>query len=284
MIGGLVLFMLVEALASNRARSNHSLDIVVDQTVLENYLQVQSRDYDPTAKQAPLQALHPEDRERLITDYVSDEVLYREALALGLDENDELIRRRLIQKLDFVTRSFLANTTMISEAELQAYFSAHIDEYGIDPSVTFTHVYFDGRKHGADRAVVLAKETLDQLNSNRVPFEMASRYGDRFHFHRNYVDRTPEYIESHFGLHMAAQVFDLSPSTDRWRGPFVSPYGAHLVMVTRISPNRVPALEEVADLVWEDARRAKIDDAREAAHEKWISRYRIRHDFSEERR
>jgi hypothetical protein len=285
LIGGLVLFLLVEVLASDQAGSNDPRELVVDQTVLENYLQVQSRGVDvAVGQEARLQALPPEDREQLIADYVSDEVLYREALAFGLDENDEVIRRRLIQKLDFVTRSLLANTTGISEAELQEYYAAHRDDYRIDPAVTLTHVFFDARRHGADRALLLAEETLGRLNNKRVPFDLASRYGDRFHFHRNYVDRTPAYVASHFGPPMAAQVFRLAPSATLWRGPFVSPYGAHLVLVTRISPARVPELEEVATLVWEDAQRAKLEDARKAVHEEWISRYRIRRELSDESR
>jgi hypothetical protein len=279
MIAGFILFLLVEVFASDQNLSNDPREIVVDQTALTNHLLYQSRASDATQAQATLEALHPDGREQLIADYVTDEVLYREARALGLDENDEVIRRRLIQMLDFATRSFMAGTTTISEVEVQEYFSAHIDDYRIDPSVTFTHVFLDARKHGADRAVLLAEKTLDRLNANRVPFELASRHGDRFHFHRNYVDRTPEYVQSHFGSHMAAQVFDLSPSTNRWRGPFVSPYGAHLVMVTRISPGRIPELEEVANFVWEDARRAKLEDARKAAYEKWISRYRVRREL-----
>jgi parvulin-like peptidyl-prolyl isomerase len=81
---------------------------------------------------------------------------------------------------------------------------------------------------------------------------------------------------------MAEQVFRLSPSATRWMGPFVSPYGAHLVLVTGILPGRIPDLEEVADLVRENARRVKLDDARQAVYEKWISRYRIRRELPAE--
>ncbi len=278
-VGGFILFLMVEVLASDQGISNNPHDIVVDQTALANYLQFQSRAFDANAPLAPLQTLSPDDKEQLITDYICDEVLYREALALGLDENDEVIRRRLIQKLDFVNRGLLANTTTISEAELQEYFSAHINDYTVDASITFTHVFLDKRKHGTEEAVLLAEEMCDRLNTNRVPFEEAARYGDRFHFHRNYVDRTPEYVESHFGPDMAARIFNLSSSMNRWSGPFVSPYGAHLVMATRILPSRIPELEEVASLVLEDARRVKLDDARRAALEKLIGRYNIRREL-----
>jgi hypothetical protein len=281
-MAGFILFLLVEVLASDRDLSNSPRDIVVDQTALTNYLLYQSRALDVTGAQATLQALRPDDRERLIADYVSDEVLYREALALGLDENDEVIRRRLIQMLDFATQSSLANTTAISEAELQRYFLEHVDDYKVEASVTFTHVFFDARKHGKEGAVLLAEEMRDRLNMHDVPFDQAPRYGDRFHFHRNYVDRTRAYIESHFGADMAAQIFRLSPSANRWRGPFVSPYGAHLVMVTSILQSRIPDLEEVVNLVQEDARRVKIDGARKAVYEKWISRYTIRRELPAE--
>ncbi len=78
------------------------------------------------------------------------------------------------------------------------------------------------------------------------------------------------------GAVLAEELFKTSSSTNRWKGPFVSPYGVHLVVVTRIVPCRTPELEEVAGYVLEDARRAKIDDARRAAVEQMVSRYNVR--------
>jgi len=284
MIAGFILFLLVEVFASDQNLSNDPREIVVDQTALTHHLLYQSRASDATQAQATLEALHPDGREQLIADYVTDEVLYREARALGLDENDEVIRRRLIQMLDFATQSSLENMTTTSQAELEEYYSEHASDYKVDPSITFTHVFLDARKHGREGAVLLAKQMQDRLNTNNVPFDQAPRYGDRFLFHRNYVDRTHACIATHFGADMAGQVFRLSPSADRWRGPFVSPYGAHVVLVTSILPSRIPDLEEVADLVREDARRVKLDDARRAVYEKWTSGYTIRCDLSDEGR
>ncbi len=282
LVGGVILFLLVEVLANAKSMSNGLHDIVVDQNALASYLRFQSRAFAANAPEAPLLALDPGEQEQLIADYVSDEVLYREALARGLDENDEVIRRRLIQKLEFITRGLLENTTTISEAELQKYFSTHIRDYTVDASITFTHVFLDARKHGKDGALLLAEELCDRLNARSVPFEEAPQYGDRFHFHRNYVDRTTEYVESHFGPDMAEQVFSMTPSKDGWAGPFVSPYGAHLVMITRILPSRIPEFEEVAGYVLEDARRFKIDQARRDALEQMMSRYNVRRELPRE--
>ncbi len=125
-IGGFFLFLLVEVFTSNQAASNNPRDIVVDQPALLNYLQFQSKAFNTEAAKEYLQALNSEDKEQLITDYVRDEVLYREALSLGLEENDKVIKRRLIQKLEYITHGFIGDTENISKAEVKKYFLAHI--------------------------------------------------------------------------------------------------------------------------------------------------------------
>ncbi|MCP3943622.1 MAG: peptidyl-prolyl cis-trans isomerase [Desulfobacteraceae bacterium] len=270
----------MEIFAVNTSISNNPRDVVVNETVLLNYLQYQSKAFNLTAAKAYLEELNTGDKEKLVIDYVRDEVLYREALSMGLDENDDVIKRRLIQKLDYVNRGFTAENAKISGKELEKFFSDNINDYRVEGYITFTHVFFDGRKHGASGALKLALETIEKLNSNNEIFDNASRYGDRFYFHRNYVERTPEFIKNHFGDRMATEVFKLSPSTKNWHGPFVSRYGSHLVMVTKNLPARLPKIDEVKGLVEEDARRVLLDSARKRAIKKLISQYNVQRESS----
>jgi PPIC-type PPIASE domain len=152
----------------------------------------------------------------------------------------------LIQKLDYVTRGFVSDAGKISEVELEQFFVENKNNYLIDASITFTHVFFDSKKHGSESAMTQAQETLQHLNDKKVPFDKAPSYGDRFLFHRNYVDRTPKFVETHFGGELGKKVFDLPISNQQWHGPLLSNYGVHLVMAIKNQRSRSPELEEVA--------------------------------------
>jgi len=279
---GVVLFYLVETFLPNEGGVDNPYAIEVNEPVLIKFLQYQKKSFNAAAADAHWQGLTADAKEALVNDFVRDEVLYREALNLGLDEDDQIIRRRLIQKLDYVTRGFITDVAKVSEGELEQFFADNKDDYKIDASVTFTHVFFDVSKHGDESAMAFAQETLQQLNDNKAPFENAPNFGDRFLFHRNYVDRTPAFVQSHFGDKLAENVFALPASNQQWQGPFVSKYGVHLVMVTKNLPSRMPELEEVAGLVLEGARRLKLDAARRDALEKMISKYSIEGDLAPE--
>ena len=112
--------------------------------------------------------------------YVREQALYREALSLGLDANDYIIKRRLIQKLDFISQGFAEAAIKLSAKEIEAYYTANKKAYYVQPSVTFTHVFFDAHKRGADQAAALARRGLAELNGKTVPFTDAPAHGDRF--------------------------------------------------------------------------------------------------------
>ncbi|HEB26625.1 MAG TPA: peptidyl-prolyl cis-trans isomerase [Porticoccus sp.] len=248
--------------------------IEVDKTALLKFLQYRNKAFNASAAADHWQRLSASDREALITDYVRDEVLYREAINLGLDEDDQIIRRRLIQKLDYITAGFIDDTAKISEQELASYFSVNQNDYTIDASLTFTHVFIDASKHDVGSRSVLAGNTLQQLNEHSVPFEKAPNYGDRFIFHRNYVDRTPAFVVSHFGEEFSDEVFKLSEGS-HWYGPYESRYGTHLVQVRKNIPGYLPRLDEVAALVLEDVRRVKLDEKRRQAVDNMIGKYSL---------
>ena len=205
-----------------------------------------------------------------------EEVLHREAVALGLGEDDYVIRRRLVQKLEFITEGFAEAGAKVDQAALRRYFDANKADYYVEPFVTFTHVFFETEDRPREQAHTAAEKKLVELNRDGVPFAEAPQHGDRFLYHVNYVERTPDYVASHFGVPMAKAVFELEPNDFIWRGPFDSPYGVHLVLLTTNEPGRDPDLSELEGRVREDARRAMIREQTEEAITDIVGTYDVR--------
>jgi hypothetical protein len=272
---GLGLFVLFDLVAPE-GDDLDSRTIVVDRGALLTFLQFRSKAFNPEVAAARLDALGDAELQLLIDDYVREEALHREALALGMDQNDYVIKQRLIQSLQFITNGFVSAAADVSDEEIAAYYEANRDDYYVDPYATFTHVYFSTDRHGPEQARQLAEAKLAELNETRVPFSESTRHGDRFLYNVNYVERTEDFIASHFGRPMAAAVFELEPGDARWHGPLESTYGYHLVMVTRRSEGHYPPLEEIADTVREDALRVKLDEQNERAVKAIVDTYEVR--------
>jgi hypothetical protein len=273
---GLALFAVYSVRRGPGDSTPDARTVVVDRDALLAFIQYRSKAFEPRFAQAKLSNLSPEALERLIDDYVREEVLHREALRLGLDADDYVVRRRLVQKLEFITRGFAEADTALDDSAIQSFFEANAQDYFVEPHVTFTHVFFDAERRGWPESRRLAEQELAALNAARVPFADAPGHGDRFPYHVNYVERTLDYVASHFGPELAQAVYDLEPSGEVWRGPLESPYGVHLVMITRKQAGRLPAIEEIHERVVEDARRSAIRRRVETAVGDLVDTYDVR--------
>ena len=120
---GLALFVLFEVVSPDGAGLGEGV-IVVDRDALLTYVQYRSKVFEPRLAAEKLAALSPEELERTIDEYVREEALHREALALGMDANDYIIKRRLIQKVEFLAQGFAAASIELAEADLEAYLEA----------------------------------------------------------------------------------------------------------------------------------------------------------------
>jgi hypothetical protein len=272
---GIGLFVLFDLVAPEESNLD-SKTIVVDRDALLTFVQFRSKAFNPEVAAARLDALSDAELNLMINDYVREEALHREALALGMDQNDYVIKQRLIQSLQFITNGFVSAAVDISDEEIADYYQTNRDDYYVDPYITFTHVYFSSDRHGAEQARKLADTKLAELNSDQVPFTESTRHGDRFLYNVNYVERTEDFVGSHFGRPMAAELFALEAENGRWYGPFESAYGFHLVMVTRRTEGVYPPLEEIADSVREDALRIKLDEQNERAVQAIVDTYDVR--------
>lgn len=249
--------------------------IRVDRKALLEFMQYRLKAFQPELVAPKFDALAYRERKRLIQDYVREEVLYREGLKLGLDRNDYVIKQRIIQRVRFGLRGLVEDASRLSEDDLKAWYQNHLQDYRLEPSITFTHVFFSTDLHNREAALNLATDMLAQLRHNRVPFSEAGNYGERFPYHTNYVERDRDYVAAQFGNSMTDAIFALDPKTDDWFGPFQSPYGFHLVKVTRITQPGTAALETIRQQVADDARQAHINKLLEENIRDLIQSYQI---------
>lgn len=272
---GLALFALFAWITEDEASTDDNV-INIDRPALLTHIQYHARAFSPEAAAAHLDGMSDSELDRLIDSFVREEALYREALSLGMDQTDHVIKHRLVQSIEFITDDLALRTTEVSDDELEAYFEANRESYRIEPTVTFTHVFYNSERHGMEEARNLADEKLAELNRNRVPFTDAPGHGDRFLYLVNYVERTEDLVASHFGDEMAGAVFALGADDANWVGPLQSRYGQHLVLLTGRTVERNPELAEVEARVRADAEREAAEKRRDAAIETLIDTYEVR--------
>ncbi len=183
----------------------------------------------------------PEELRSLVEDKVHEEVLYREALALGIDKDDTIVKRRMAQKMQFLAEDVAAAREPAPE-ELATWYEANRDQFTFPPRVSFRHLYFSPDRRGG-RALNDAAAALAKLAGQPEDSNLTATLADSFMFQEYYRDRVPEFLGKEFGPKFALAVAKLSPGS--WQGPVESGFGWHLVFVDTLIPGRVPAFEEV---------------------------------------
>lgn len=171
----------------------------------------------------------PAELDGMIQDYIRETILYREALALGLDKDDGVIRRRLGMKLEFIAADMVTPEPP-DDAELEAYFEAHRDRYRDPPLYTFTQVFFDPGRRG-DATIADAEAVKAQLAAGGGSDD-PGLLGDSLMLENVYVDKDQSEIQKLFGSVFAQTIASLAPG--QWHGPLPSGYGVHLVYVDRV--------------------------------------------------
>jgi hypothetical protein len=213
----------------------------------------------------------PEERAGLINQYVRETVLYREALAMGLEKDDTVIRRRLAQKLEFLSQDLIRPSPPSDEA-LHAYFDANIDRYRSPDLITMSQIFLDPDKRG-DQTLEDAKTVRIKLEALSQPPSDLRALSDAFMLQTYYPERSEAELAKLFGREFARSVFELEPK--RWHGPVLSGYGVHLVYVHEQETVSPPAFSDVEEFVrrdWEDEKRKELNEAFVA---RLMARYKI---------
>ncbi len=205
----------------------------------------------------------PEALQRAIDALVTEEALLREAHRLGLDRGDLIVRRRLLQKMEFLIED-LAAPPDPAEADLKAWLAEHPEAYRSVARTTFEHIYFSRDRHAGQAR----KRAVAMLEAGPE-----SGAGDPFLHGRAGKRMTPTDVARRFGKPFALALDGVEPGG--WRGPIASAFGEHLVRVEAREGARTPALSEVRAKVLRDVRAARRKEAAQAARGQIRGRYRV---------
>lgn len=208
--------------------------------------------------------------ERLVRERVREEVYYREALALGLDKDDSVIRRRLQQKMEFIADDVAARAQPTDEA-LSTYLTAHADTFRVGPTFRFRQIYLNPQTRG-DHIARDAAQLVATLNRPGGDAGWAAM-GDAFLLGASFNGATAAEVSNQFGGAFAARL--AQTPLRQWVGPIESSFGSHVVYLADRSPGRLPTLNEARGAVtreWEDAQRR---EANQKAYEAMLRHYTV---------
>lgn len=212
----------------------------------------------------------PATLEQLVRDDIRDEILFRQGLALKLDRDDEIVRRRIVQKEQFLLQN-LNPPAEPTEADLAAYYRAHTELYASPPKVTFSHIFFAVGAGGDMAAEARARAALGKLSATVT---RAPELGDPFPDLYDFSAFEPEQVERLFG-HTPLTAAAFSAPTGRWSGPFRSAYGWHLIYIdARVAASQTP-LSDVRDRVRADVLQAAGERANAEDFEKIARRFTV---------
>ena len=209
----------------------------------------------------------------MIEEAVREEIYSREAKSMGLDQDDTIIRRRLMTKLQFLSE----DTTPIAEptdAQLQEYLDAHAADFRIEPHYSFAHVYLSPQRHGAHLGADV-QALLAQLHRDGTVD--ASKLGDPFLLELRFDDVAASELAHRFGADFETALRALP--TGEWGGPVRSSYGTHIVLIRERSDERTATLADVRD----EVRRKWTHDQREHANDRYYADLRKRYAVTVER-
>jgi hypothetical protein len=201
----------------------------------------------------------PQELRGLVDDHVKEEVFYREAIAMGLDRDDTVIRRRLRQKMEFVSEDAAA-TAEPTDAQLQQFLTAHAEKFVEPARVSFQQVFVNPERRG-DAAQRDAERILADLQAGRGPAN-PTEAGDPTLLPAELGDASPREISGSFGDEFG-KLLDAAP-VDQWVGPIASSFGLHLVRVNARSASVMPRLADIRPVVvreWQADQRTQASDS-----------------------
>ena len=184
---------------------------------------------------------------RIINNLIDEEILYREALLLGLDQEDTIIKRRLAQKISFLKEESIPEIP--TTEELNEYYKNNKEKYYIESSFTFTHYYFSENNNSLERS----QQALKALQDN------SKVKSDPFYLGKTFANEPLRNINTNFGESFSNELMTADLAV--WNGPFESTYGHHIVYINSVIPGYIPEIEEVLRQVEVDFLQIKREQA-----------------------
>lgn len=240
--------------------------IQIDNSDVERLIQAYQQNWNRPPDSASLK--------KLLEEEVKAEVFYREALRMQLDHNDEIIRRRLKQKYEFLVKD-LADSQQPSTNELMRFYEEHPDFYQAPTKLSFTQVYFSPDKRSQPlQAAQNALEKISNLTINQVDIKTI---GDPFHLQSYYADRDYNDVRQLFGQGFAKTIFD--QAKEAWLSPIESGYGVHLVHISDIQKAHRQPFETVRERVLVDWKLKQQQVYNERLYENLLKKYEVIYEF-----
>ena len=201
----------------------------------------------------------------LLEKYIHDEVMYREAIAMGLDKNDLVIRRRLSQKLEFLS-SDIVDVVEPTQKELQVYLDNNSKRFMLPGKMSFLQIYIDVNKHN--------KSYIKELYLELKKGTSYKKLGDDFLLSKEFQNVTKHDISKIFGRAFSQELFSLH--VDSWQGPIVSGYGLHLVKIQKREDEKIASLQSVKNIVRKEWKVTQRENVNRAIYENLKSQYSIK--------
>jgi hypothetical protein len=214
----------------------------------------------------------PEEFRGLVESFIRQEVLYREGLAMGLDKDDTIVKRRMAQKMEFLSED-VAAAHEPSTDELRNWYAKNSQKFALADRATFRHLFFGFDRRGQN-AQTDALSALNKIAGKPEGRPLGKELADPFMFQDYYGDRAPDQLAKEFGPAFAIGLYKLKPKM--WQGPIESGYGWHLVWIESITPGRIPAFEEVEP----DVKTAWLADQKAIEWQKAYAKMREKYEVS----
>ncbi len=214
-----------------------------------------------------------EELKGLIDDFVLEEVYYRQAVAMGIDRDDTIIRRRLRQKLEFLTDD-VSSLVEPTDEELAAYLADNQETFRVSPTYTFRQVYVNPEKHG-DNTEAYVAEQLELLRSGKA------HGGDASLLPESFDQDSRQVIDGTFGMGFSGELDKLS--IGEWQGPVRSGLGIHLVRLAARTEGRLPELAEIRSVVQREWSNEKRIANRRKMNDRLLADYEVIIEWPEEK-
>jgi len=207
----------------------------------------------------------PQELKGMIDDFVLEEIYYRQAVAMGIDRDDTVIRRRLRQKFEFLTDD-MAAASVPTDEELASYLAANADAFATDTTYTFEQVYFNPDRGGVDPDRQVA-EMLAALRAGNDPGGVGGLLPP-------YFENTPAHsVDGSFGTGFSESL-DALPMND-WQGPVESGLGLHLVKITERIEGSLPELADIRPIVEREWANENRLETRRLINDQLLSNYEV---------
>ncbi|MBT8129156.1 MAG: peptidyl-prolyl cis-trans isomerase [Gammaproteobacteria bacterium] len=236
--------------------------IVISEADIERIITLYERKLQRLPTQAELNGL--------VEAEIREQILYREALAMGLDEDDTIVRRRMAQKVEFLFND-LVDVIEPTDGELQKFLDAHPDKFSEPARTSFIQVYFNADRRG-DKVTADARQLLSELVAGQAAIE-SDDLGDPFMFGSGFDNQSDQQLARMFGSEFALALDSVDAGS--WQGPITSAYGLHLVNIKQRTEARLPALGEVRDSVLYEVLAERRQQANQAFYKALRERYQV---------